>query len=156
MPLSNVMARAGQKFKLECQLTGLPTPTVTWFHNNKPVKETPDCKVSWTKCVEPRQVLRAVLFQLHCIVSINLFYFMFIITDHLWWQCCNLGDGRGVPQECWHVHSSGQELSWGRKMFSQCVCQGGWTVAHVQVVNLSSVWHSSIYIFKVLVHLWDK
>ena len=46
MPLSNVMARAGQKFKLECQVTGLPTPTVTWFHNNKPAKETPDCKVS--------------------------------------------------------------------------------------------------------------
>ncbi|XP_063883939.1 titin-like isoform X4 [Scylla paramamosain] len=47
MPLSNVMARAGQKFKLECQVTGLPTPTVTWFHNNKPVKETPDCKITF-------------------------------------------------------------------------------------------------------------
>ncbi|KAG0730306.1 Muscle M-line assembly protein unc-89 [Chionoecetes opilio] len=47
MPLSNVMARAGQKFKLECQVTGLPAPTVTWFHNNKPVKETPDCKIAF-------------------------------------------------------------------------------------------------------------
>lgn len=45
MVLSNVMARAGQKFKLECQVTGNPTPTITWFHNNKPVKETPDCRV---------------------------------------------------------------------------------------------------------------
>ena len=39
------MARAGQKFKLECQVSGVPTPTLTWFHNNKPVKETADCKV---------------------------------------------------------------------------------------------------------------
>lgn len=46
MPLSNVMARAGQKFKLECHVSGLPSPTVTWFHNSKPVKETPDCKVT--------------------------------------------------------------------------------------------------------------
>lgn len=47
MPLSNVMARAGQKFKLECHVKGLPSPTVTWFHNTKPIKETPDCKVSF-------------------------------------------------------------------------------------------------------------
>ncbi|XP_069941739.1 titin-like isoform X5 [Cherax quadricarinatus] len=47
MPLSNVMARAGQKFKLECHVTGLPSPTVTWFHNTKPVKETPDCRITF-------------------------------------------------------------------------------------------------------------
>ncbi|XP_068215232.1 uncharacterized protein [Palaemon carinicauda] len=47
MTLSNVMARAGQKFKLECHVTGTPTPTVAWFHNSKPVKETPDCKISF-------------------------------------------------------------------------------------------------------------
>ncbi|KAK3875075.1 hypothetical protein Pcinc_020036 [Petrolisthes cinctipes] len=47
MPLSNVMVRAGQKFKLECHVTGLPSPTVTWFHNTKPIKETPDCKISF-------------------------------------------------------------------------------------------------------------
>ncbi|XP_037781353.1 LOW QUALITY PROTEIN: titin-like [Penaeus monodon] len=47
MVLSNVMARAGQKFKLECQVTGNPTPTITWFHNNKPVKETPDCRLTF-------------------------------------------------------------------------------------------------------------
>lgn len=45
IPLSNLMARAGQKFKLECQVAGEPLPTVAWFHNNKPVKETPDCRV---------------------------------------------------------------------------------------------------------------
>ncbi|XP_066957162.1 uncharacterized protein [Macrobrachium rosenbergii] len=47
MTLSNVMARAGQKFKLECHVTGTPTPTVAWFHNSKPVKETPDCKIAF-------------------------------------------------------------------------------------------------------------
>nr|XP_053632755.1 LOW QUALITY PROTEIN: titin-like [Cherax quadricarinatus] len=39
--------RAGQKFKLECHVTGLPSPTVTWFHNTKPVKETPDCRITF-------------------------------------------------------------------------------------------------------------
>ncbi|KAK7077497.1 hypothetical protein SK128_026425 [Halocaridina rubra] len=47
MTLSNVMARAGQKFKLECHVLGTPTPTVAWFHNNKLVKETPDCKLGF-------------------------------------------------------------------------------------------------------------
>lgn len=46
VPLSNVMARAGQKIKLECEATGLPTPSFTWFHNGKAVKETHDLKVS--------------------------------------------------------------------------------------------------------------
>ncbi|KAF2360881.1 Immunoglobulin I-set [Trinorchestia longiramus] len=45
MPLNNLMARAGQKFKLECQVKGDPLPTVAWFHNGRPVKETPDCKL---------------------------------------------------------------------------------------------------------------
>lgn len=45
-PLSNVMARAGQKIKLECEVAGLPQPTLTWSHNGKPVKETREIKVS--------------------------------------------------------------------------------------------------------------
>lgn len=44
--LSNVMARTGQKVRLECAVAGLPFPVVTWLHNNKPVKETRDIKVS--------------------------------------------------------------------------------------------------------------
>lgn len=47
-PLSNVMARAGQKIKLECEVSGVPIPSITWSHNGKPVKETHELKVgSW-------------------------------------------------------------------------------------------------------------
>lgn len=46
VPLSNVMARAGQKIKLECEVSGLPPPILTWSHNGKPVKETRELKVS--------------------------------------------------------------------------------------------------------------
>nr|CAD7575774.1 unnamed protein product [Timema californicum] len=46
-PLSNVMARAGQKIKLECEVTGLPTPELSWIHNGKPVKETRDLKTQY-------------------------------------------------------------------------------------------------------------
>lgn len=45
LPLSNVMARAGQKVKLECEVTGLPTPDIAWFQNGFPLKETHDLKV---------------------------------------------------------------------------------------------------------------
>ncbi|KAK4037071.1 hypothetical protein OUZ56_029111 [Daphnia magna] len=42
---SNVMARTGQKVRLECVISaGLPKPSVLWLHNNKPVKETRDIK----------------------------------------------------------------------------------------------------------------
>lgn len=46
-PLSNVMARAGQKIKLECEVSGLPPPILAWSHNGKPVKETRELKVSY-------------------------------------------------------------------------------------------------------------
>lgn len=45
LPLSNVMARAGQKIKLECEISGLPPPSLTWSHNGKAVKETREIKV---------------------------------------------------------------------------------------------------------------
>lgn len=48
LPLSNVMARAGQKIKLECEVSGLPLPILTWSHNGKPVKETRESKVCET------------------------------------------------------------------------------------------------------------
>lgn len=42
----NVMARTGQRVRLECTLAaGLPKPSVFWLHNNKPIKETRDVKV---------------------------------------------------------------------------------------------------------------
>uniref|UniRef100_A0A336MAK9 CSON008164 protein n=1 Tax=Culicoides sonorensis TaxID=179676 RepID=A0A336MAK9_CULSO len=37
VPLSNVMARVGQKLKLECEVVGIPTPEVYWLHNDKPL-----------------------------------------------------------------------------------------------------------------------
>lgn len=46
-PLSNVMARAGQKIKLECEVTGLPAPALTWSHNGKTVKETREIKLQF-------------------------------------------------------------------------------------------------------------
>jgi len=44
-PLSNVMARAGQKIKLECTVKGIPTPSVMWTQDGKPIKETRELKV---------------------------------------------------------------------------------------------------------------
>jgi hypothetical protein len=45
-PLSNVMARAGQKIRLECEVAGLPMPELSWSHNGKAIQETHDIKVS--------------------------------------------------------------------------------------------------------------
>lgn len=45
-PLSNIMARAGQKIKLECEVTGLPTPKLNWSKDGKPLTETHELKVS--------------------------------------------------------------------------------------------------------------
>ena len=44
-PLSNVMARAGQKLRLECEVSGLPHPDLTWLHNGRPVQEGRDTRV---------------------------------------------------------------------------------------------------------------
>ncbi|GFT67998.1 hypothetical protein NPIL_385641 [Nephila pilipes] len=46
-PLSNVMARAGQKLRLECSVTGQPQPEISWLHNAKTLKETRDTKLSF-------------------------------------------------------------------------------------------------------------
>ncbi|XP_067120871.1 titin [Centruroides vittatus] len=46
VPLSNVMARAGQKLRLECKVDGLPTPTITWYHNRQPVSDF--CQTSYS------------------------------------------------------------------------------------------------------------
>ncbi|XP_050302710.1 titin-like isoform X2 [Anthonomus grandis grandis] len=45
--LSNVMARAGQKIKLECEVAGLPSPILTWSHNGKALKETREIKLQF-------------------------------------------------------------------------------------------------------------
>lgn len=38
------MARVGQKIKLDCEVTGIPTPEVYWLHNDKPLTRA-DVKV---------------------------------------------------------------------------------------------------------------
>lgn len=37
IPLTNIMARVGQKIKLECEITGTPRPQIHWTHNGKPL-----------------------------------------------------------------------------------------------------------------------
>ncbi|XP_043207626.1 muscle M-line assembly protein unc-89-like isoform X2 [Amphibalanus amphitrite] len=46
-PLSNVMARTGQKLRLECAVRALPHPELTWLHNNKPVRDNVDAKLTF-------------------------------------------------------------------------------------------------------------
>ena len=45
-PLSNVMARAGQKLRLECEVSGLPHPELVWLHNGRTVQPGRDTRVS--------------------------------------------------------------------------------------------------------------
>ncbi|KAL6255449.1 hypothetical protein P5V15_013784 [Pogonomyrmex californicus] len=40
VPLSNVMARAGQRVKLECEANGDPIPKLSWSHDGKPIEES--------------------------------------------------------------------------------------------------------------------
>lgn len=46
VPLSNVMARAGQKIKLECSFSGIPEPKISWTHNGHLLQESHDVKVN--------------------------------------------------------------------------------------------------------------
>jgi len=45
VPLSNAMARTGQKVKLECEASGDPIPELIWSHDGKPIEETKYHKV---------------------------------------------------------------------------------------------------------------
>ncbi|XP_015171223.1 PREDICTED: titin isoform X2 [Polistes dominula] len=45
IPLSNAMARAGQRVKLECEATGNPMPQLFWTHDGKPIDETTHTKI---------------------------------------------------------------------------------------------------------------
>lgn len=44
-PLSNAMGRAGQRVKLECEARGSPMPTLTWYHDGRPIEESMNLKV---------------------------------------------------------------------------------------------------------------
>lgn len=47
VPLSNVMARAGQKLRLECEIDGWPAPRVDWYRNRQPVSDF--CQVDFSR-----------------------------------------------------------------------------------------------------------
>lgn len=49
VPLSNVMVRAGQRVKLECEANGDPVPELIWAHDGKLIEES--------KCHKVRQVV---------------------------------------------------------------------------------------------------
>ena len=38
-PLVNVEVTTGQPLHLECQISGLPSPEISWRHNNKPIQQ---------------------------------------------------------------------------------------------------------------------
>lgn len=45
VPLSNAMARTGERVKLECEASGDPIPELLWSHDGKPIEETKYHKV---------------------------------------------------------------------------------------------------------------
>lgn len=42
LPLTNVSVNEGNRVRLDCVIVGQPEPEVIWYHNDKPVKESPD------------------------------------------------------------------------------------------------------------------
>lgn len=42
------MGRAGQRVKLECEAKGNPMPTLTWYHDGRPVEESMNLKVMYS------------------------------------------------------------------------------------------------------------
>ena len=46
-PLANIEARPGKEILLECEITGCPTPSLTWFRDNKPVKPSKEVSLQF-------------------------------------------------------------------------------------------------------------
>ena len=46
-PLENLEVQTGQELKLECRVIGMPTPTITWFQNNRKLFSSSDCKIKY-------------------------------------------------------------------------------------------------------------
>ncbi|ESO07594.1 hypothetical protein HELRODRAFT_137837, partial [Helobdella robusta] len=40
--LTNVTVRDGEPARFECIISGNPRPTITWFHNHKIIKPSPE------------------------------------------------------------------------------------------------------------------
>jgi titin len=48
-PLSNVMARTGEKLRLECEVESVPESVFTWTKDGKAIKESQDILVTKIK-----------------------------------------------------------------------------------------------------------
>ncbi|XP_069588875.1 striated muscle preferentially expressed protein kinase isoform X1 [Ranitomeya imitator] len=48
-PLQDLDVVESREVQLECQVTGLPYPTITWYHNGRKIQSTDDCKMTQYK-----------------------------------------------------------------------------------------------------------
>ncbi|XP_073401555.1 striated muscle preferentially expressed protein kinase isoform X4 [Dendrobates tinctorius] len=48
-PLQDLDVVESREVQLECQVTGLPYPTITWYHNGQKIQSTDDCKMTQYK-----------------------------------------------------------------------------------------------------------
>ena len=46
-PLENLEVKTGQQVKFECRVHGVPKPVISWLHNNRTVRPTPDVEISY-------------------------------------------------------------------------------------------------------------
>lgn len=49
-PLRDVEVVEGKEAVLKCKVSGLPYPTITWYHNGKKIDSTDDRKMTQCKC----------------------------------------------------------------------------------------------------------
>ena len=47
LPLSNIVTGPGTEILLECSISGTPTPSLTWFKDNKAIKPSKDIEISY-------------------------------------------------------------------------------------------------------------
>lgn len=45
LPLKNLAINEGKELRLDCIIVGQPEPEVIWYHNERPVKESPECRL---------------------------------------------------------------------------------------------------------------
>ncbi|XP_073503449.1 striated muscle preferentially expressed protein kinase isoform X2 [Phyllobates terribilis] len=48
-PLQDLDVVESREVQLECQVTGLPYPTITWYHNGQKIQSTDDCRMTQYK-----------------------------------------------------------------------------------------------------------
>lgn len=48
-PLADVEVNEGKEVVLKCKVAGLPFPTITWYHNGKPIESSEERKMTQRK-----------------------------------------------------------------------------------------------------------